>query len=58
MAEKKLEAVFEYEKSTKNTYRYSEVATDKPPVINTLYVQKWALGNEPPRKLRVTVVVE
>lgn len=57
-----MEAVFELEKETKNTIRYQEVADDKPPIIKTLYVQKWALrklGNgAPPSKLRVTVVAE
>lgn len=46
--------VMEYEKSTKNTYRY-KAKTDSPPAIRTLYIQKWALGNEPPTTLTVTV---
>lgn len=37
----KLERVFEIEKETKNTIRYQEVAEGQPPVIGTIYVQKW-----------------
>lgn len=52
-----IEADFELEKETKNTFRYQEVTTDKhPPYIKTLYVQKWALskiGN--PQKIKVTI---
>ena len=33
---------FEREKETKNTVRYTEVQEQgKPPVIGTLYLQKW-----------------
>ena len=39
----KLEAIFTVEKDTKNTRRYQEQAGSGPPIINTLYVQKWAL---------------
>ena len=53
----KLEAVFVLEKETKNTKRFSEEPSQSgPPIVNTLYVQKWALinlGN--PEKLRVTI---
>ena len=47
--------VFTLERETKNTIRYAEDANGKPPAIGTLYVQKWLLGNEPPRKLRITI---
>jgi hypothetical protein len=43
------------ERETKNTIRYAEDASGKPPAIGTLYVQKWLLGNEPPRKLTITI---
>ena len=34
------------EKITKNTVRFSEVPVEgQPPVLNTLYVQKWAAGD-------------
>ena len=47
--------IFTLERETKNTIRYQEDADGKPPAIGTLYVQKWLLGKEPPRKLAVTV---
>jgi hypothetical protein len=46
---------FTLELETKNTIRYQEDANGKPPAIGTLYVQKWLLGKELPRKLAVTV---
>jgi hypothetical protein len=45
---------FTLERETKNTIRYQEDADGKPPAIGTLYVQKWLLGKEPPRKLTIT----
>lgn len=37
---------FVKEKETKNTVRYQEVPEEgKPPVISTLYVQKWFAGS-------------
>ena len=53
----KLEREFEKEKETKNTIRYSEVAKGEPPVIGTIYVQKWAVPNTPD-KIKVTVQAE
>lgn len=53
----KLERVFELEKETKNTIRYAEVAEGQPPVIGTIYVQKWALKGTP-KKIKVTLEVE
>jgi len=53
-----LELSFERERETKNTVRYEEQVTDEPPVVGTLYLQKYALnrlGN--PDRLRVTVDV-
>jgi len=46
---------FAMEKETKNTIRYQEETDGKPPVVGTLYVQRWALGSPVPRKLTVTV---
>jgi len=41
------------EKETKNTYRYSEDETrGEPPVLNTLYIQKWV---DPPEEITVTI---
>jgi len=46
---------FTLERETKNTISYQEDANGKPPAIGTLYVQKWLLGKEPPKKLTITV---
>lgn len=46
---------FTLERETKNTIRYAEDASGKPPAIGTLYVQKWLLGNDPPKQLVVTI---
>ena len=44
------------EKATKNTYRYQEEPEEgQPPVLNTLYVQKWFLGNPAPAEIRVSI---
>ena len=42
---------FTLEHETKNTIRYQEDNSGKPPAIGTLYVQKWLLGDQPPRSL-------
>ncbi len=43
-------------KETKNTVRYEEAESDQPPVIGTLYVQKWAARRlEDPETIMVTV---
>ncbi len=45
---------FTREKLTKNTVRFNEdVGDGQPPVIGSLYVQKWAVGDA--ERLRVTV---
>ncbi len=46
---------FTLEKETKNTIRYQEDANGKPPAIGTIYVQKWLIGEAPPRNLTVTI---
>ena len=46
---------FTLERETKNTIRYAEDASGKPPAIGTLYVQKWLLGNPAPTKLTLTI---
>ena len=54
--EQRLELSFQRERETKNTVRYEEQVTDAPPVVGTLYLQKYALnrlGN--PDCLRVTI---
>ena len=52
MGSKQIE--FEFERATKNTYRFQE-QTFTDPVIGTLYVQKALFSNQTPKKLRVTV---
>ena len=46
---------FTLEKETKNTIRYQEDVNGKPPAIGTIYVQKWLMGEAPPRNLTVTI---
>lgn len=43
------------ERETKNAVRYQEQTEGKPPAIGTLYVQKWLLGQNPPRSLTVVL---
>ena len=50
----KVERVFEMEKETKNTVRYTEVSEGQPPIIGTIYIQKWALKGTP-KKVTVTL---
>ena len=41
-----MKIIFKKEKETKNTIRYEEKPEEgKPPVIGTLYVQKWFAGD-------------
>ena len=47
--------VFITERETKNTVRFQEEASGKPPVLGTLYVQRWALGEPLPQRLTVTI---
>jgi hypothetical protein len=48
---------FKKEKITKNTIRFQEVPDEgKPPVMGTLYAQKWAVG-ENCENLKVTLEV-
>ena len=36
---------FQFEKATKNTIKFEEVPeAGQPPIIGSLYVQKWAVG--------------
>lgn len=48
---------FEFEKETKNSVRYKEVPEQgKPPIVGSLYVQKWFAGNA--KSIRVSIEVE
>lgn len=58
MPNNSITANFVREKETKNTIRFQEEVGENPPIIGTLYVQKFAvnkLGN--PNKLTVTITV-
>lgn len=44
---------FSLKKTTKNTYCYDEIGAI--PRIGTFYIQKFALGEEPPQRIRVCV---
>ena len=50
----KKEIEFEFERATKNTYRFQEKSSGYP-VIGTLYVQKSVFGSKEPKKVKVTV---
>ena len=43
------------EKETKNTIRYKEETEGQPPVVQTIYIQKWFTGSPAPEKIRVTI---
>ena len=60
MAKKEV-ITFEPEKETKRTLRFSEkVEGGKPPILGTVYIQKWFLGEEfskKPGSIRITVEI-
>ena len=50
------ELTFEQEKETKNTVRFQEQVVDgQQAVIGPLYIQKHALGSEPPKTVTLTI---
>jgi hypothetical protein len=53
----KIEVVLVKAKETKGTYVYEEEfgAGGKPPILRTQYIQKWALGSDPPNRIKVTI---
>ncbi len=54
MPQKSKTVQFEKEKDTKNTVKFAETQTQgEAPIIGTLYVQKWFVGDA--AKLKVTV---
>ena len=54
MFEKTLQ--FEFEKSTKNTYRFKEIVPEgEDRVIGTLYIRKDALKGERPKKVIINL---
>ena len=51
--------VFVFEKATKNTYRFQEEpGAGEPPVIGTLYVQKYIFNGATPERITVTLSAE
>ena len=59
----KLELKFTYEKETKNCIRYQEELSDEAHssrdiAVGSLYIQKEALGDPPPQRLKVTIEEE
>lgn len=52
MSDKKVK--FEFEKQNKNSVRYKEIPEEgMPPVIGSIYVQKWFAGNS--KNIEVTI---
>ncbi|WP_320823348.1 hypothetical protein [Reinekea sp.] len=48
---------FEFEKETKNSVRFKEIpAEGKPPIVGSLYVQKWFAGSA--KSLQLTIELE
>lgn len=56
--EKKTKSIqLQKEKETKNTVKFAEVQTQgEPPIIGTLYLQKWFAGDA--TKLKVAIEAE
>ena len=53
----KIEVILIKGKETKGTYVYEEELGEggKPPILKSQYIQKWALGSNPPDKIKVTI---
>lgn len=52
MTKKKVK--FQFEKQTKNSVRYKEIpAEGMPPIIGSIYVQKWFAGDS--KNIEITV---
>jgi len=52
----KLQIILEKERITKNTIRYAELEDEQPPIVRSLYIQKFGvkkLGD--PQKIKVTI---
>jgi len=55
----KLVLKFTYEMKTKNTIRYQEeLGEEAHIVVGSLYIQREALGEPPPQRLKVTIEEE
>lgn len=55
MTDALLTTTLRFDDSTKNTYRYEEVAEDEPARLGKVYIQKWAVEGEPPEEIEVAV---
>ena len=53
--EKPFSATFKLEKETKNTVRYAEEAEGRRPVVGTVYIDKYELGQPYPERIRVSI---
>ena len=51
----KLELIFRREKETKNTWRYREDESEFEASVGTIYVQKEALGEPVPQRVKVII---
>ena len=51
----KLELIFSREKETKNTWRYREDESEFEASVGTIYVQKEALGEPVPQRVKVII---
>ena len=52
MSKKEIE--FEFERSTKNTFRFQEKSSGTP-IIGTQYIQKSVFGSKEPKEVKVTM---
>ena len=53
----KIEVILVLGKETKGTYVYEEELGEsgKPPIVKTQYIQKWVMGSDPPKKIKLTI---
>jgi hypothetical protein len=49
------EAEFIIERETKNTVRYMAKAGGQPPAVRTIYIEKWFLGDNPPKTVKLRI---
>jgi hypothetical protein len=50
-----LNIVFKYERSTKGAHRYQEEQEATEAIVGTLYVRKWAIGENAPDTLTLKI---
>ena len=51
----KQEMIMAMDKETKNTVRYAANPTGGPTALRTVYIERWALGDRIPDRVKVTV---